>query len=102
LNYEWKIEGVTVNDDLITGAKYYCKATDRGFSVDTEGTWTIKDPKTALPMGDVTEEMVIDWIKGQTEGQVEKRLAEQVANLKAATPLSVPWNPPVFTPTFEE
>ena len=102
MNYEWKIEGVETVNDLVTVAKYYCQATERGYSVDTEGRWFIKDPKLVVPLADVTEEMVIDWIKDQSEGLIEKRLAEQIANLKSATPMSVPWAPPVFTPTFEE
>lgn len=102
MNYEWKIEGVKANDDLITEAKYYCRGFIGNFSVDTEGTWFFKDPKMVVPYAEVTEEMVIDWVKEQTEGLVEKRLAEQVDNLKKAAPMSMPWNPAVFTPTFEE
>lgn len=100
MNYEWKIEGVQVDDGLITAAKYYCRAINRSGIVDTEGTWFFKDPQLVTLIADVTEEMVVEWIKGQAN--IEGRLAEQMDNLAAQVPMSLPWSPPVFTPKFEE
>ena len=102
MKYEWKIEGVKAQDGLITQAKYVCRLIDKGASVDTEGTWFFRDPKLTVPYAEVTEEMVIDWIKGQTSENgksiIETRLAEQMANLAAQTESSLPWSPQVFTP----
>ena len=100
MNFEWKIEGVQAVEGLITAAKYYCQAINRDLSVDTEGTWFFKDPQLVTPIADVTEKMVVEWIKGQVD--VEGRLAEQMDNLAAQIPMSLPWSPPVFTPKFED
>lgn len=100
MSFEWKIEGVQADDGLIISAKYYCRLNGRNASVDTEGTWFFKDPKLVKPIADVTEQMVVDWIKGQID--IEGRLTEQMDNLAAQVPMSLPWAPLVFTPKFEE
>ena len=98
MNYTWKIDGVKDDKGLITQAKYHCRAEQKDLWVATEGTWFFKDLKLVVPYADVTEEMVIGWIKAESSGQIETRLAEQIANLKAETASSLPWAPQVFTP----
>ena len=98
MNFEWKIEGVKENDGLITQAKYHCRASKKDLWVATEGTWFFKNTKLTVPYANVTEEMVIDWIKSEDNGVIETRLAEQVANLAAQQEMSLPWAPQVFTP----
>ena len=98
MNYEWKIEGVKAADGLITQAKYRCRVQQKALWVETEGTWFFKDAKLKVPYADVTEAMVIGWIKAEDNGVIETRLAEQVANLAASESMSLPWAPQVFTP----
>ena len=98
MNYKWKIEGVSAKDGLITQTKYHCRAENKDLWVATEGAWVFKDAKLKVPYADVTEEMVIDWIKSEDNGVIETRLAEQVANLAAQQEMSLPWAPQVFTP----
>lgn len=98
MKFEWKIDGVQANDGLITQAKYHCRAEQNDLAVETEGTWFFKEPKLTVPYADVTEKMVIGWIKADNDNLVEKRLAEQIANLESQSAMSLPWAPQVFTP----
>lgn len=98
MNYLWKIEGVKEKNGLITQAKYHVRAEQKDLWVATEGTWFFKDLKLVVPYADVTEEMVVGWIKAESSNQIETRLAEQIATLKAETTSSLPWAPQIFTP----
>ena len=102
MKFIWKIEGVKAADGLIIQAKYRVNAEEKQLSVATEGTWFFKNTKLEVPYANVTEEMVIDWIKAEDEGVIENRLAEQLANLANQSEMSLPWSPQVFTPKFEE
>ena len=102
MNFIWKIEGVKATDGLITQVKYHVCAEEKDLSVATEGTWFFKNAKLKVPYADVTELMVIDWIKDEDNGVIETRLAEQIANLAQQSEMSLPWAPQVFTPKFEE
>ena len=55
----WKILDIQADGDLITGARYFCA---RG-GVETEGWWKFAEPVLTVPFADVTEEMVIGWVK---------------------------------------
>ena len=98
MNYQWKIEGVKEVNGLITQAKYRVRGESKKLSVDTEGTWFFKDAKLKVPYAEVSEEMVIGWIKAEDNGVIEGRLAEQIANLAQQSEMSLPWAPQVFTP----
>ncbi len=98
MNYEWKIEGVKESNGLITQAKYHCRVEQKGLWVATEGTWFFKNTRLNVPYADVTEAMVIDWIKSEDSGAIEARLAEQLANIAKDSAMSLPWSPQVFTP----
>ncbi len=98
MNFEWKIEGVKEKNGLITQAKYHCRAQKKDLWVATEGTWFFKNAKFEVPYADVTESMIIDWIKSEDNGVIETRLAEQMTNLAAQNEMSLPWAPQVFTP----
>lgn len=102
MNYTWKIEGVYDTNGLITQAKYHVCAKQKDFVVETEGIWFFKDAKLKVPYADVTEEMVISWIKAEDNSVIENGLANQIANLSKASEMSLPWAPQVFTPKFEE
>lgn len=99
---DWKILSIDADGDLITQAKYFVRAEDGANVVETEGNWAFLDPKLVVPFADVTESMVIDWIKDQTmrdgANMVESRLSEQLAALKSAHQTAMPWLPQVFTP----
>lgn len=102
----WKIKGIKANDGLITQATYEAVATEKDLMVDTEGTWFFREPKLNIKFADVTEEMMIGWIKTETSdnGQsiIEKRLIEQLKALSQQQDVPLPWMPQVFTPKIEE
>ena len=94
----WKITGITADGDLITQAKYF--VSHQG--VETEGYWTFREPKLQVKFEDVTEDMIVKWIKAETmaDGKniIETRLAEQLTSLAAQQKTPLPWMPQVFTP----
>ena len=103
MKFTWTILGLKSTDGLITQAQYYCCAEQKSLSVETQGTWFFREPKITVPFAEVTEEMVIGWIKAQdTEKLIETRLVDQIKNLAAQTETTLPWSPQVFTPKFEE
>jgi len=96
----WKILSILSEDGVITSAKYFIKATDEINIVETEGNWTFDKFTCNTPFAEVTEEMVIAWIKeGATvhgKSVIESRLEEQLASMKTKS-VAPPWKPPVFT-----
>lgn len=94
----WKILEIKADGELITQAKYF--VSHQG--VETEGYWTFREPKLTVAFADVTEEMIVSWIRDETtEGKVnmiEQRLADQAAALQKAKETPLPWMPQVFTP----
>lgn len=98
----WKILDISANGELIVRARYFVSADDGKNVVETEGNWYFKDPKLTVPFADVTEEMMIEWIKEQAGSAIEKRLEEQLQALKQETKTVLPWLPQVFTPEFKE
>ena len=106
MNYAWTIKGVRDTDGLITQAMYHCRAEMQDLWVATEGTWFFAEPKLTVPYADVTEEMIVGWIKSEAfrdgKNMIESRLAEQIDNLATQAAPSLPWMPQVFTPKFEE
>ena len=94
----WKITDIQATDGLITSAKYYVSLEKDGYSADTEGYWHFVEPTLKTPFDQVTEEMVIDWVKGESESQIEDRLNAQIESLKAEHKTVAPWMPQVFTP----
>lgn len=91
--YNWKIIDIYADGELITKAKYHCSLND----IATEGYCIFDDPILNTPFADVTEEIVIGWIKSRLGEIVENRLAEQQTD---SNPVVVPWMPQVFTPTL--
>ena len=98
----WKIKGIKAQDGLITQAMYEAVATEKDLAVDTEGTWLFREPKMTVPFAKVTEVMIVDWIKAETDGMIEKRLIEQLKALAAQQETPLPWAPQVFKPKIEE
>lgn len=102
MNTAWKILDVSADGELITAARYFVSASDAKNTVETEGNWYFQEPKLTVPFSDVTEEMVIDWVKTQAGSSIEARLKEQLQALKKQTQTVLPWLPQVFTPEFKE
>ena len=93
---DWRILGIEAKDGVVTSAKYYVT----NGTVDTEGNWYFPEPGQ-LPYDQITEEMVIVWIKEATmkDGQniIESRLEEQSEQPTKVIP---PWLPQTFTPNL--
>jgi hypothetical protein len=81
----WKILEVHADGELITHVRYYAEKN----SVDTEGYCYLTEPKLVIPYADVTEEMVIEWVKKEVGEQVEARLDAQLS-VKSSQKLA-PW-----------
>lgn len=98
--FTWKITSVSAKDGLITEAKYHVLADDGQKSVDTEGYWKFGDPVLRVAFEEVTEEMIVGWIKDEAmqygQNIVESRLQEQLVALEKREVLP-PWVPQVFT-----
>jgi len=98
----WKILEIHSSNDLIVSARYFCSATDQINTVETEGWWNFNEPTLKTPFSDVTEEMVIEWVKAETTkdgaNMIESRLTEQLTALEAQKKVIAPWLPQIFTP----
>ena len=83
----WQIEAITAENEVITGAKYRVDAQDGEYSVSTEGFWTFAEQQKSIPFAEITEQNVVEWIKGEAvrDGRslIEGRLQEQIDALKA-------------------
>lgn len=103
MNYIWEILNIKANDKgLITQAQYHSRVAKDDMTVETEGTWFFKGQNLVVPFDKVTEKMVVDWIKTESDGLIETRMAQQLKNLAAQNETPLPWAPQVFTPKFEE
>ena len=103
MELNWKILSIKAPDgQLITQAHYLVQAIAGDQTVESEGNWSFVEPVLTVPFADVTEQMIVDWIKAETmrdgANMVESRLAEQLAAMKADRETPLPWLPQVFTP----
>lgn len=99
----WEIRSIDAKDEVIKSAYYYCKLSQNGIEVETEGNWKFRDPEGKVtPYEEVTQEMVIDWINQEAirdgKNLITSRLDEQIEALKNKKPVVAPWLPQVFTP----
>ena len=103
ITHTWKIHEIDAKDGLITEVKYHVTATELGTSVETEGYWRFGDPVLKVPFEEVTEKMVVEWLKkdAMQEGKniIECRLEEQVIALNKQKVIP-PWLPQIFTPNL--
>ena len=93
----WKITDIQATDGLITSAKYYVFVEKDGYSADTEGYWHFIEPSLKTPFDQVTEEMVSSWIQNESNGNIEKRLQDQINALAATKRVVAPWLPQTFS-----
>ena len=86
---------------MITSVRYHVENTDGTNTVGTEGYWTFGDPVLTVPFNEVTEEMVIEWIKeaSKVDGKstIEANIEKQFNQPKKVIP---PWMPQVFITSF--
>lgn len=98
--FEWKILEIQAKDGLITQAKYHVILSEEGKSVETEGHWKFGDPVLSVPFDQITEQIVVGWIKQEAiqygKNIIESRLTEQLEALRTEKVLP-PWVPQVFT-----
>lgn len=98
----WKILDIAANDELVTSAKYHAILKEDEIVIETEGNWTFSDKILKTPFADITESMVIDWIKNESmqDGQniIEAQLIKQLDALKKQNVAVAPWMPQMFTP----
>lgn len=96
----WKILEIFGDGELITHVRYYAAITDE-HTVDTEGHWYFAEPKLNVPLANVSEEMIIDWIEAEATKEgvntIEARLKDQLTALKNNTKMVAPWLPQIFT-----
>jgi len=91
---QWKITDIHAKDGVITTAKYHVT----NGVIETEGYWHFPDVGD-LAFNQITEEMVIEWIKSASmkdgENIIESRIEAQADQPQKVTP---PWLPQTFTP----
>lgn len=97
----WKITRMEADGELITHASYRCIGSDDNNSVETEGHWSFPDGKLTIPLAQVTEKIVADWIKEASivdgKSTIEGSLEKQLDALKSQKRINLPWNPQIFT-----
>jgi len=100
----WKILDIQADAELITYAKYHVAIVENGNIIETEGNWKFQGDVASIPFKDITEEIVINWIKNESfiDGKciIESRLIEQLQNIQKQNTVVAPWLPQVFTPTI--
>ncbi len=99
MNIDWKITELRAEDGVIKSAKYFACASYEGNKVETEG-YCYFNGNGGIPVADLTEENVIDWVKEITTQNgvclVTNRLMEQMRYLEKQTALDLPWKPKTF------
>lgn len=106
VEYTWKVTGLktqTVNDTPNVIVQTYWKkiGIENGFTGDFPGATpfsadTMPVGTSFIPFEDLTEEIVLEWIKATVVGSYEEHVNEQIAKqiLAAANPVveaSLPW-----------
>lgn len=96
--FSWKILSIIADGESITGAKYYCKATEDDLFVETEG-FAYGDFSFGINYKDITENNVIDSIKNiYTQNGlnlIESNLEKQLKSLQKE-PVLPPWHVETF------
>jgi hypothetical protein len=93
----WKILSIQADGDVITSAQYHAILASADLSVETEGHCYFNEPSAKTPYSEVTEDMVVAWVKNEMVG-VKSRLEEQLETLKKQKSVVAPWLPQMFTP----
>jgi hypothetical protein len=116
MTYTWKVTSMKVRDEVNANGDTLPQAVCQTYwekkGVDAsgnEGTFSGATPFSAanvpagqfVPFDQLTEAVVLDWIKavvvGDYEAHVNGRIAKQIAD-KAITEATMPWAPPPAEP----
>jgi hypothetical protein len=116
LTYEWKITQIkktTTNgiDDAIIGTRWEVKGIDANaneglFTGATPFTLDQINPDNFIPYNELTEEIVLDWIKEYVSGsnratnywdhisdRINKQIAEKTSTISNVEASNLPWSP---------
>lgn len=103
LPVDWKITDLESKDGIVKSAKYYVIAGDENLKVSTEGYCYFHGFGGVL-LDDVTEEIVINWIKEihSKDGIcfIIERLKEQIEQVQDTKQNDLPWKPKTFKLTI--
>lgn len=96
--YTWNIVELEreVNDGFVFTAHYEVVAQNNVYKSGAYGSVSFERPEELIPYDDLTEEIVVDWVKNKlgekavldTETVLQEALDEQASPTKA---LGVPW-----------
>ena len=96
--YSWKIVNLEreTADGFVYTAHYTLNAEDGTYSAGAYGSLGLERPDNLIPFDDLTEEMVVGWVKdkfgdekvAEIEAALQAQLDEKHAPTKAA---GVPW-----------
>jgi hypothetical protein len=95
----WKIAQLEreTADGYVYTAHYTVDANDGTYNAGAYGSVGFEKPETLVPFADLTEELVVNWVKAalggddkvaEVEAALQKQLDEQAAPTKAS---GVPW-----------
>jgi hypothetical protein len=116
LTYEWKITQIkkTTNDSVdnaIIGTRWEVKGIDANgndglFTGATPFTLDQINPDNFIPYNELTEEIVLDWIKGYVSGsnkstnywdhisdRINKQIEEKTSTISNVEAVNLPWAP---------
>ena len=98
-DFQWKIANLEreTQDGFVYNAHYTISASDGTYSSSAYGSIGLERPDTLIPFDDLTEEVVIGWVKEklgaekvtEVEDALQVQLDEKHAPTKAA---GVPWS----------
>ena len=98
-NFEWKIANLEreTADGFVYTAHYTVNAEDGTYSAGAYGSIGLERPDSLIPFDDLTEDMVVSWIKdkfgdekvAEIEAALQAQLDEKHSPTKAA---GVPWS----------
>jgi len=101
MNFDWKILEISCDEKSITKAKYYCKATDGEYFVETEGYHSYLKGSVNKPFAEIKEEDLIRWIQQDTTKDevniIKLNLEKQLESLKSSEKADFPWLANTFT-----
>jgi hypothetical protein len=116
LTYEWKITQIkkTTNDSVdnaIIGTRWEVKGIDENgndglFTGATPFTLDQINPDNFVPYNELTEEIVLDWIKGYVSGsnretnywdhisdRINTQIKEKTSIISSVEAVNLPWSP---------
>ena len=95
----WKIEQLEreTADGYVFTAHYTVEASDEAYKAGAYGSIGFEKPETLVPYADLTEEIVLGWVKAQLTAEkveeVEKALQAQLDEQKTPTKATgTPWS----------